>query len=479
MTNPRNYPDVIESAETGRPLRRGVKTLTIDIDGQPFTYGQPGWWASLDDPADKEGQLIDEDNVVWAAAHREARAKAKHATLTPLVIRAIREACGLSQREAARVFGGGSKAFEKYEAGEVAPSSAMTRLLLLAARRPELFQKGSGTPTVSEADATMLREVVRKSSVEPIYERVYNRSEESEIRPRRRSARRSRERTGKTPQKVLPLLIHRGAADQVMAKRRSSKDFRYSRAFLPDDVFALVEGKRSGPTGLVSEDVWNEIMHLPDDVALTTSNHHGLQLAALQTLWGDWIEAHGDDHEEALFEVMLDATDCFQSSTFDALHGYYRSALSNLRSALELAAIGTLGNLEPTNEAYLRWKDKGATLAFPDCRKRLRRLTAEPVSSLLFKQGGWMEDLYYQLCAYAHSRPDASDGAIWESNGPVYSGAAFMRAFGSQTATYAACFHLVKVGRPAFVLSKNSEFIFLPPLASRLGEQMYRTVFGA
>jgi HTH-type transcriptional regulator/antitoxin MqsA len=168
-----------------------VKTLTIEVDGEAFTYGQPGWWASLDDPADSEGQLVDDDNIVWAAAHREARAKAKHATLTPLVIRAIREGCGLSQREAARVFGGGPKAFEKYEAGEVAPSSAMTRLLLLAAKRPELFQKGSGGPTISKADAGVLREVVRKSSVERIYERIYDRSAENERRPRSRSPRRS------------------------------------------------------------------------------------------------------------------------------------------------------------------------------------------------------------------------------------------------------------------------------------------------
>ena len=174
MKNPRGYPDVIQSAESGRPLRRGVKMLTIEVDGQSLTYGQPGWWASLTDPADAEGQLVDEDNIVRAAAHREARAKAKHAILTPLVIRAIREACGLSQREAARVFGGGPKAFEKYEAGEVAPSSAMTRLLLLAAKRPELFRKGSNAPEISEPDATLLREVVRKSSVESIYERIYD-----------------------------------------------------------------------------------------------------------------------------------------------------------------------------------------------------------------------------------------------------------------------------------------------------------------
>jgi HTH-type transcriptional regulator/antitoxin MqsA len=174
MTNPRDYPDVIQSAETGRPLRRGVKMLTIKVDGQSFTYGQPGWWASLGDPEDTEGQLTDEDNTIRAAARREARAKAKHSTLSPLVIRAIRESCGLSQKEAAGVFGGGRKAFEKYEAGEVAPSSAMTRLLLLAARRPELFPKVSSVPMISEADATLIRETVRKSSVDRIYELIYN-----------------------------------------------------------------------------------------------------------------------------------------------------------------------------------------------------------------------------------------------------------------------------------------------------------------
>jgi hypothetical protein len=113
-----------------------------------------------------------------------------------------------------------------------------------------------------------------------------------------------------------------------MAKHTSSKDFRASRGLLPDEAFALVSGKRPGPTNLVSEKVWSGIMHLPDDVALTTSNHHGSQLATLYTLWGDWIEAIGNDQDE-LFAGMLDAADCFQASTFDSLHGYYRSALSN------------------------------------------------------------------------------------------------------------------------------------------------------
>jgi HTH-type transcriptional regulator/antitoxin MqsA len=174
MTNPRDYPDTIQSAESGRSLRRGIKLLTITVDGKNFTYGQPGWWASIGDSADNEGQLTDEDNVIRAAARREARANARHAVLSPLMIRAIREVCGLSQQDAARVFGGGPKAFEKYESGEVTPSSSMARLLLLAAKHPELFKKGTGVPMISESDADLIRDTVRKSSVERIYERIYN-----------------------------------------------------------------------------------------------------------------------------------------------------------------------------------------------------------------------------------------------------------------------------------------------------------------
>jgi hypothetical protein len=216
-------------------------------------------------------------------------------------------------------------------------------------------------------------------------------------------------------------------------------------------------------------------MHLPDDVALTTSNHHGKQLRTLCTLWVAWLEAIGED-QDALFGAMLDVADCLQSSTFDALHGYYRSALSNLRAALDVVAIGTVGNLRPADPVYAMWKASNARLVFP--RAQLRRFTSEPVSSLLFKQNGWIDDLYDELSSYTHSRPDASDGTMWESNGPVYQTSAFRKVFGSQIATYAACYHMVKVGRPKFMLPKKSEAIFLPPFASEEGQQMYRTVFG-
>jgi hypothetical protein len=78
--NPRHYPDVMASAETGRPMRRGLKELTIEVDGYRYTYPQPGWWA---DPDDLDGQLVDEDNEIANLAHREAKALAKGAELTP------------------------------------------------------------------------------------------------------------------------------------------------------------------------------------------------------------------------------------------------------------------------------------------------------------------------------------------------------------------------------------------------------------
>jgi len=259
-----------------------------------------------------------------------------------------------------------------------------------------------------------------------------------------------------------------------MAKGKSDKDFRSSRELLPDGVLAWVTGDRSRQTDPVRKRVWRGIMHLPDDVALTTSNHHGKQLRILYTLWGTWVEAIGDD-EDALYGAMLDAADCFQSSTFDALHGYYRSALSNLRAALDGVAIGTVGNLAPADPVYARWKTSNARLVFP--RAKLRQLTNEPISSLLFKQAEWMDDLYDELSAYTHSRPDASDGTMWESNGPVYRTLAFRKIFGSQIATYAACYHMTKIGRPNFILPEKAEMIFLPPYTSDKGIQMYRTVF--
>lgn len=174
--NPRNYPDVILSAESGRPMTRGVKSVTIKIEDKTFNYNQPGWWCSLTDIDDMEGQLVDEDNQIAEMARRTAKALARGESIfVPVVIRAIRQNLGLSQREAGRVFGTGEKSFEKYESGEIGPSEPTKRLLKLAMERPDLFRKRErgdfGMP--SQSDVVLVRDTLRAADVDRIYERLF------------------------------------------------------------------------------------------------------------------------------------------------------------------------------------------------------------------------------------------------------------------------------------------------------------------
>lgn len=174
--NPRDYPDTMPSAETGRLMRRGEKEVAIVVDGIRYPYLQPGWWCSLTDPGDMEGQLVDEDNQIAEMAERTARALAKGSTVfVPVVIRAIREACGLTQREAGRIFNTGEKSFEKYESGEIRPSKPTERLLTLAMQRPDLFRKPSPGeyPFSSTANTELIRKTLQAASLDRIYEPLF------------------------------------------------------------------------------------------------------------------------------------------------------------------------------------------------------------------------------------------------------------------------------------------------------------------
>ena len=176
--NPRNYPDAMTSAESGRTMTRGVKERTITVDGQKFTYRQPGWWCSLTDPNDHEGQLVDEDNQIARMARLTAKALSRgESVFVPVVIRAIRILLGLTQREAGLLFGTGEKSFEKYEAGEISPSEPTKRLLKLAMIHPELFAKSQEGQFLipNPNDAELARETLRKTDEARIYDRLFER----------------------------------------------------------------------------------------------------------------------------------------------------------------------------------------------------------------------------------------------------------------------------------------------------------------
>jgi len=183
--NPRNYPDKMTSQESGRPMKRGEKLVSFKIGSRTFKYKQPGWWCSLTDPKDTEGQLVDGDNQIAEMARRTAKAITQGETVfTPVVIRAIRMRCGLTQREAGNVFGTGAKSFEKYESGEIHPSGPTKRLLKIAMEHPDLFAikkhkakrllaKKPETVAPSPADVRLVHKTLRAVRLERIYEPLF------------------------------------------------------------------------------------------------------------------------------------------------------------------------------------------------------------------------------------------------------------------------------------------------------------------
>jgi len=133
-----------------------------------------------------------------------------------------------------------------------------------------------------------------------------------------------------------------------VAKKLPLTDFRAVRSKLEPHEFAISDGQDAPPSSLVEQDVWNGIMGLPEDVSIRISDHNGIRLKLLYSLWGDWVEAIGNpDKPDEIYNCTLDAADAFEGAHFNFLHGYYRVALAELRVALELVLIGTFGSLQP------------------------------------------------------------------------------------------------------------------------------------
>jgi hypothetical protein len=246
-----------------------------------------------------------------------------------------------------------------------------------------------------------------------------------------------------------------------MSQKLPLSDFRAVRHKLEPHEFATTEGMDAPPTDLIDEETWVGITHLPDDVAIRTSDHNGLRLALLHSLRSDWMTATGDpEHPDELFNCMLDAGDAFQCADFLFLHGYYRGAMAELRVVLELVLIGAYGNLKPNDPDYLAWKKGGSTLGFTRVRKRMHGMLRGDQCKWLAANGEFLDKTFGRLCDFTHSCPNSSEGALWKSNGPVYVHEAVMHTFFTTVSTYAICYLLVRIARPNFVLPPDSRLVF-------------------
>lgn len=247
-----------------------------------------------------------------------------------------------------------------------------------------------------------------------------------------------------------------------MVKKLPLADFRAVRYKLDPDDFALSEGPDPAPTNLIDERTWSHLTHLPDDVAIRTSDHNGHRLKLLHGLWSAWVTAIGDDPErpDELYGCMLDAADAFQCANFLFLHGFYRAAIAELRVALELVMIGTYGNLKPDDPLYLAWKTGGSELGFTSIRKRVHGMLRSDRCKWLLANEEFPDKTFRQLCDFTHARPGSSDGALWRSNGPVYVHEALMLTFFATLSVYAICYLLVRIARPSFALAPESRILF-------------------
>lgn len=152
-------------------MTRSSRMQEAMYQGHSLKYSQPGWWCT----ACEEGVLEGEDNEIHDAALHEVMALAKKSPISPLLIRAAREAVGASQREAGLLFGGGPTAFYKYETAKAVPSVGMANLLRLALQRPDLFAKPKRgefrIPTAE--DISLLRKTNRSDRLNSIIRKVF------------------------------------------------------------------------------------------------------------------------------------------------------------------------------------------------------------------------------------------------------------------------------------------------------------------
>ena len=117
--------------ETGAPMRRDVRPMTLTYKGQSITFDQPGWYCDQSD----EGILVGKDLQISDRMLNRLKARSE-GLLEPEEIRRIRKKLRLTQEAAGLVIGGGPRAFQMYESGDRLPSRAISSALVLLDHDP-------------------------------------------------------------------------------------------------------------------------------------------------------------------------------------------------------------------------------------------------------------------------------------------------------------------------------------------------------
>ncbi len=118
--------------ETGAPMYRGVRPMTLTYKEKSITFDMPGWYCDQSEESIHTG----EDMKVSDRMLNLLKARSE-GLLEPEEIRRIRKKLHLSQEAAGILIGGGPRAFQKYESGSLLPSRAVSSALVLLDHDPE------------------------------------------------------------------------------------------------------------------------------------------------------------------------------------------------------------------------------------------------------------------------------------------------------------------------------------------------------
>jgi HTH-type transcriptional regulator / antitoxin MqsA len=128
----------------GMKMKRDERPFEVNYKGLSETVSLPGWYCSCGESLHSKTEM-----KVADAALKRLKAKEK-GVFSPETIRAIRKRLELTQEEAGTLFGGGPRAFQKYESGEIMPSRTMCATLYFVVRRPEMLDELRARSNFSE-----------------------------------------------------------------------------------------------------------------------------------------------------------------------------------------------------------------------------------------------------------------------------------------------------------------------------------------
>jgi HTH-type transcriptional regulator/antitoxin MqsA len=112
-------------------MHRDERPMTLTYRGERITIPMPGWYCDASDESIHTGA----DMKVSDRALNRLKARVE-GLLDPEEIRRIRKKLGLSQEQAGQLIGGGPRAFQKYESGDLLPSRAVSSALALLDHDP-------------------------------------------------------------------------------------------------------------------------------------------------------------------------------------------------------------------------------------------------------------------------------------------------------------------------------------------------------